>query len=136
MFGGDCVHIDVESISGGHFVDLETAYDVTYGTSRSPQRVLVVCGLNDVMHGASLEEFKDRVYSLFDAVERNNRFHPRVRNKFILCPLLMVPQYTWFADNTIARPPKHVDKTSLFVDINNCSMEGMGIVPLVWTDSV
>ena len=119
VFNGDSVHLDLESIPGGRCLDLERAYYATFRKCPQPQNILLICGLNDVLSGAGLEDFKQSIRSLHSVVRENDYYHADAPNNFIVCPLLRAPQLYWFSDNTFEKPHGHRTLNQLVDDINS-----------------
>jgi lysophospholipase L1-like esterase len=101
----DYIHVDWVTIPGAVLSDLMQAWTIDYKRERTPMRVLVVAGLNDLNKGgdrftvmAALRQFKE-------VVEKNNQYHPGTPNHFAVAPLLMPPKLVWYEDNPAPGPP-------------------------------
>ena len=103
--GPDTIHVDWVTIPGAVLADLIQAWTIDYKRERTPMRVLVVAGLNDLIKGgdrftvmAALRQFKE-------VVTNNNQYHAGTPNRFAVAPLLLPPRLVWYDDNPPPGPP-------------------------------
>ena len=95
----DSSHVDWLTIPGAKIEDLRYAWRLDYHREPRPMRVLLVAGLNDLIHGGNKESIIQEIKSFKVTVDCQMSYHPGHQNKFIVAPILMAPKLVWFPDN-------------------------------------
>ena len=126
----DDLHIDWVTIPGAKVSTLETAWQVDYGKSVRPMRILLFAGLNDLLKGGNRDTLTNSILNLKNLIDDQNVYHPSTPNKLVVSTLLNPPILTWFPDN--GKPPTgHVNRLREIEEINRWIVEfneGYGFV--------
>ena len=67
-------------------------------------RILLSAGIDDFAMGKSRDEVVESFIHFKDTIDRQNDFHPEVKNELVIATVLNPPKICWFADNG---PPPH-----------------------------
>ena len=114
----DPVHIDWLSVCDATIAEMEHAWLCDYKNQPRPMRVLVTAGLVDLARGKTRDEIVEMFMHFKETVEKQNRFHPQVKNEFVIATILNPPRFTWFADN--GPPPRnHQNLLSEIKELNS-----------------
>jgi hypothetical protein len=95
----DPVHIDWLTVCGATIPELEYAWDLDYGKSVRPMRILLSGGLNDLIKGKSRTDIVASILHFRIAVDHQNQYHPMVKNELVVATVLNAPKLVWFPDN-------------------------------------
>ena len=77
---------------------------VIVSAKATPMRILVTAGLVDLARGKTRDEIVEMFIHFKETVDKQNRYHPSVRNEFVIATILNPPKFTWFVDNQ--EPPE------------------------------
>ena len=99
------MHIDWVTIPGAVLADLIQAWKIDYKRERTPMRVLVVAGLNDLIKGGDRFSVMTALREFKEVVDTNNQYHAGTPNHFAVAPLLLPPRLAWYEDNPPPGPP-------------------------------
>ena len=92
----DSSHVDWLTVPGAKIEDLLLAWRIDYERYRSPMRVLLVAGLNDLARGGDFDSITNEIKRFAHNVCVSNQ---GVSNTFAVAPLLPAPKFVWFPDN-------------------------------------
>ena len=109
---------------------LETAWQVDYGKSVRPMRILLFAGLNDLLKGGNKDTLTNSILNLKNLIDDQNVYHPSTPNELVVSTLLNPPNLTWFPDN-VKPPTGHVNRLREIEEINRWIVEfneGYGFV--------
>ena len=101
----DTIHVDWVTIPGAVLSDLIQAWITDYKRERTPMRILVVAGLNDLLKGGDRVSVMAALRQFKEVVELNNQYHAGTPNQFAVAPLLLPPRLAWYEDNPPPGPP-------------------------------
>ena len=113
----DSTHVDWVTIPGATISTLEYAYQVDYGKSKIPMRVLLAAGVNDLLKGGTFNTITNSILNLKNTIDEQNRFHPSAQNELVVATILNPPKFTWFKD-TGPPPPGHINRLEEVSQIN------------------
>ena len=85
-------HLDREEVSGARIRGLTEVFNIRYGKCKTPLRVIVMGGLNDLIKDHSFEEIIKDFDELIEAINMNNSFHEDTPNRIFLSTLPCPPQ--------------------------------------------
>ena len=129
------MHIDWVTIPGAVLADLIQAWSIDYKREKTPMRILVVAGLNDLLRGGDRVSVMAALRQFREVVAANNHYHPGTPNKFAVAPLLIPPRLGWYEDNPPPGPPTSYVNRLNDIQMLNQEIEefnthnGMGNVP-------
>lgn len=112
----DTTHVDWLTIPGATIRELAYAWRLDYQNEARPQRIMLIAGLNDLIKGGNLEQFKVQVLEFEERVRHQNKCHI-ARNEFCVAPLINPPKLCWFSDNG-REPPQYNNRVEEFYNIN------------------
>ena len=117
LYPGDDFHLDTISIPGASLLTLHHAWESEYKNVYRPMDVLVCAGLNDVLCGATVEEFQQRMEHLNSSVKLQNKKHQGFDNSLAFCTLPLPPMCTYLRND----PRTHTrnNLTDVIVRINS-----------------
>ena len=129
------MHIDWVTIPGAVLADLIQAWSIDYKREKTPMRILVVAGLNDLLRGGDRVSVMAALRQFKEVVAANDHYHPGTPNKFAVAPLLIPPRLGWYEDKPPQGPQtSYVNKLSDIQMLNEeieefNTLNGMGNVP-------
>ena len=114
----DPIHIDWLTVCGATIPELEYAWELDYGKSTRPMRILLSAGLNDLARGKSRTAIVASILQFRRVVDLQNRYHPHTNNEFVVATVLNPPKFVWFEDNG-PPPPNYVNLLSEIKELNS-----------------
>ena len=114
----DPVHIDWLTVCGATISDLQYAWELDYGKSTRPMRILLSAGLNDLARGKTRTAVVASILQFRTVVDRQNQYHPHTNNEFVVATVLNPPKLVWFEDNG-PPPPDHKNLLNEIKELNS-----------------
>ena len=114
----DPFHIDWLTVCGATIPELETAWLADYRKQVRPMRILISAGTDDFAMGRTRDEVVESLMHFKNAVDKQNEYHPEVKNEFVVATLLNPPKICWFPDNGPA-PANHTNMLADLKEINS-----------------
>ena len=103
-------------LRGATIRELSYAWRLDYQNEVRPQRILLIAGLNDLIKGGNVEQFKAQVLEFEERVRQQDSNH-FARNEFSVAPLINPPKLCWFPDNG-REPPEYNNRLEELYSIN------------------
>ena len=114
----DPFHIDWLTVCGATIRELEVAWLADYRKQVRPMRILLSAGIDDFAMGKSRDEVVESFIHFKDTIDRQNDFHPEVKNELVIATVLNPPKICWFADNG-PPPHNHINMLADLKEINS-----------------
>ena len=114
----DPIHIDWLTVCGATIPDLQYAWELDYGKSDRPMRILLSAGLNDLARGKSRLAIVASILQFSTVVDRQNLYHPHTKNEFVVATVLNPSKFVWFEDNG-PPPPNHQNLLNEIKELNS-----------------
>ena len=114
----DPFHIDWLTVCGATIPELEAAWLADYRKQVRPMRILISAGIDDFAMGKTRDEVVESLMHFKNAVDKQNEYHPEVKNEFVVATLLNPPKICWFTDNGPA-PANHTNMLAELKEINS-----------------
>ena len=118
----DTIHIDWNTIPGATIPTLQHAWQVDYSRSKTPMRVLLVAGINDLLKGGNMTSITNSILNLKQVIDYQNQFHPSMLNELVVGTILNPPKLCWFPD-TGPPPHGHINRLEEITAINQWIVE-------------
>ena len=113
----DKAHIDWLTVCGATIAELEHAWEIDYGKSVRPMRILLSGGLNDLIQGKSRTDIVASILHFRITVDHQNRYHNLVKNELVVATVLNAPKLVWFSDNG-PPPPNYTNLLEEVKELN------------------
>ena len=96
VYEGDTIHTEYITIPGAQVLDLMEAWKIDYYDESRPMDIIIVAGLNNILHGQSPESIM-RDYDHFVQVVKyqGQKHHPETKNTCAIATLFYPPQLCW-----------------------------------------
>ena len=114
----DPFHIEWLTVCGATVPELEDAWLADYRKQVRPMRILLSAGTDDFARGKTRDEIVESIMHFKNTVDKQNDYHPEVKNEFVIATLLNPPKICWFADNGPA-PANHTNMLADLKEINS-----------------
>ena len=118
----DSIHVDWVTVPGATIPDLQHAWQVDYWKYRTPMRVLLVAGTNDLLKGGDMTSVTNSILHLKNLIDEQNVYHPDTPNEFVMATVLNCPKLTWYPDNG-PPPPGHHNRLEEISALNQWIIE-------------
>ena len=118
----DNLHVDWVTIPGATIPTLQYAWSVDYAKYKTPMRILLTAGINDLLKGGTYTSITNSILHLRQAIDKQNEYHPSSHNELVVATFLNPPKLTWFPD-TGPPPPGHVNRLEEIRQLNDWIVE-------------
>ena len=133
MYEGDINHTEYITIPGAQVLDLLEAWKIDYYDETKPMDIIIVAGLNNIIHDQSPESIM-RDYDHFVQVVKHqgHKHHPETKNTCAIATLFYPPQLCWLPGRGPCPPDfnnKYEDMVWLNMQIEKLNKESFIKVP-------
>ena len=98
---------------GATIRELEDAWLADYRKQVTPMRFLISAGIDDFAKGKTRDAVVESFLHFKNTVDKQNDFHPEIKNKFVIVTVLNPPKICLFADNG----PAPANRTNMLADL-------------------